>query len=66
MPILYASHDNGEFYRAHQIDVDPDQPEGFERYLVADSITLTADDLCGHDGNLIEVLLRAGQIHHMG
>ncbi len=64
MPILYASHDNGEFYRASEID-DPDHPEGFERYVVADTITLTADDLYGHDGNLIEVLLSAGVIQHV-
>lgn len=61
MPIVYASTDDGTLYPATAVDT-PVDPERYTAYYVASEVTLTADELCGADGRIVELLMRAGKI----
>ena len=55
--ILYRSHDDGTFYRLEHID----DTSRFLKVEVNDVITLTPNQLCGRDGDLLEILYAAKQ-----
>lgn len=63
--ILYKSDDDGTLYPASAVDEirDDGSARGFRRVVVPDEVTLTAEQCCYGYGNIVELLLRAGQAH---
>ena len=53
--ILYMSTDNGALY------ADVDDPSDFTLVDVNEPVVLTPEQLIGHDGAIVELLLAAGQ-----
>lgn len=53
---LYVSNDNGALYEENEIDPDD---KNFYPVEVPDTFSLKAEQLCGRDGNLMEILLSA-------
>lgn len=58
---LYVSHDNGEIYKPEHLDNPDDPGEGFWPIEVPEIITLTANQICGGNGSIVEILVRANQ-----
>lgn len=52
---LYQSQDDGQLYQ------EVDEPERFNVIEVPEIVTLTAAELCGGYGNIVEILLRANK-----
>lgn len=65
--IVYASEDDGALYHESIIDVDPvtKQAEGYRRYEIPDTITLSAEQCLGSYGAIVEILARANQIQKL-
>jgi hypothetical protein len=52
----------GELYPLGALDDPSDPGSGFWIAEVPETIVLTAEQVTGHDGSLVEVLMRAGQL----
>lgn len=59
--ILYVSSDGSTLLH----DVHDAHPAEYEWVEVPDTLTLTVRDLCGHDGNILEILLSAGKAKYV-
>ena len=58
--ILYQSNDNGALYLTEHID-DPSDVGCWTMIDVDEPVVLTPAECCGHDGNIVEILLAAGK-----
>lgn len=60
--VVYWSEDDGAIYLPHAVDGaaadGSTRVEGYLRYQIADSFTLTAEDIAIGDESILEVLLR--------
>lgn len=57
MKTLLQSQDSGALYLPEHVDSE----EGYTKIEVPDVVTLTAEQLCGGYGNIVEILLHAKQ-----
>lgn len=51
--ILFASQDNHALYE------EVDNPDRFTKIELDETIVLKTSDLCGHDGDILEILIAA-------
>lgn len=62
--LVYKSEDDGAFYLPEWVDADPEtgKAEGYLRYKIPETVTLTAEQCCGHYGAIVELLAASNQL----
>jgi hypothetical protein len=59
---IYASDEDHALYSKDEVDFDPvsEKAEGYSRFAIPESFTLTAEQVLGHYGDILEILVAAG------